>query len=473
MPCRAHYGVDLPAVRKFLDNTEELHIPIKKSVADPKFMDVLLVPQHHGPVTINFGPGDPETVCRQQHIKINVLPKLSSKETSKYFTCSGIEHRASSQDSSVRLNFLVTIHNPRNSIRERGGDQFLTVELNGKQQGNNKGEQVNMEGKVSYIGLGKYNVTAIVYDNIASPGLNLVLSYLGERIVSESCKTIEKRVMKLSQTLMSTNRANANRVSVTLKECPLLSASQSVLGGRWIGDQWVLNNCKWRSFTKEMATDCLKTKNILFAGDSHLREQFVSLTSFMSQPRSIFKNTKFQADRQYKVGSSTFSFWWTNSAFFAPPDKKKSDFKADIIYASLYLADFGSFYLGVSEFVYAVDASVKALLQRYPNVRLIWQLPHAIHPHKTHKDWFIMNGFIQQKQFRQHMYAKLVQIPEYGHRFFLFDPWDMTSTRYGSSSDGNHYFQNGKQFGGPVVFSKVQIVLNLMCRPTTNITREN
>ena len=538
MPCRAHYGVDLPAVRKLLDNTEELHVPspdlkstnycagqyerskricecqkkescesnsikynttdkihvgiafpiamktekyprflrvpphtkleeskvvvlgVKKSVEDPDFTDVLLVPQHHGPVTINFGPVEPGTDCRQQHIKLNVLPKLSSKDTPKYFTCSGMEHHVVAKDSSLSLNFIVTIHNPHNAIRARGGDQFLTAELNGKQQ-DGQGVEINIEAKIACIGDGKYNVTATVYDKIASPGLTLVLSYLGERIVSDSCKAIEKDIMESSNNLTLAGRMNA-----LLKECPLLSASRSVLGGRWIGDQWVLGSCKWRTFTKEMATDCLKNKNILFAGDSHLREQFVSMISFMSQPRSIFETTKFQHDREYKLGNSTFSFWWTNSAFFAPPDKKKSNFKADIMYASLYLADFGSFYLGITEFVYAVDASVKALLHRYPHSRLIWQLPHALHPHKTHNDWFVMNGFEQQKQFRQELYAKLVQIPEYGHRFFIFDPWDMTSTRHGSSSDGNHYFQNGKRFGGPVVFSKVQIVLNLMCRQT-------
>ncbi len=247
-------------------------------------------------------------------------------------------------------------------------------------------------------------------------------------------------------------------------ECAIAVASQSIIGQRWIGDKWVPSNCKWRKYTKGATIDCLKDKNILFAGDSHLREQFVSLVSFMSQPRNVFQTTKFQQDRQYKVGRSNFFFWWTNSAFFAPPDKKKSHFRPDIMYASLYLADFGSFYLGVSEFVYATHASVTALLNKYPHTRLIWQLPHAIHPHKTHKDWFVMNGFEQQRQFRQQLYRKLVQIPEFGDRFFLFDPWDMTSTRHGSSSDGNHYFQRGKSFGGPVVFSKVQIVLNLMCR---------
>ena len=80
-----------------------------------------------------------------------------------------------------------------------------------------------------------------------------------------------------------------------------------------------------------------------------------------------------------------------------------------------------------------------------------------------------MNGFAQQAEMRGALRRALQALN--ATRLLLFDPWDITSTRDASSSDGNHYWQQPPSvFGGATVRAKVQVLLNLLCRTVSHHT---
>lgn len=190
---------------------------------------------------------------------------------------------------------------------------------------------------------------------------------------------------------------------------------------------------------------------------------------------------KFQEDKEFSVGHDTkLTFWWTNSAFLAPPHlhPTSTHAKTAVIYMSMYLADYGSYFRGVPAFADAAADSTRRLQAAFPSWRVIWHLPHALHPGVGHQDWRIMNGWQQQVQMRAALRDALLQrssspapssaptLPS--QPLGLLDPWDLTLSKAALTKDGNHYWVKGEPLGGQVVSTKTQILLNLLCRSVSD-----
>ena len=225
-----------------------------------------------------------------------------------------------------------------------------------------------------------------------------------------------------------------------------------------------------------------------------MREQFVALYELLQEHRmpdqvnltgdnqslhSENNTLKFQTDKLFSVGHDTqLVFWWTNSAFLAPPHLHPSSTltRADVIYMSMYLADYGAYFRGVQAFADAAADSTRRVQKAHPISRLIWHLPHALHPSVGDPNWRIMNGWQQQVQMRAALRDALLaraeklssssarsSAPEPSQPLGLLDPWDLTLSNADLTKDGNHYWVQGESLGGKVVCAKTQILLNLLC----------
>ena len=91
---------------------------------------------------------------------------------------------------------------------------------------------------------------------------------------------------------------------------------------------------------------------------------------------------KFQTDKQFSVGRDTqLVFWWTNSAFLAPPHLHPTSTHArvDVIYMSMYLADYGSYFRGVQAFADAAADSTRRVQEAHPSSRVMFTVSHHMH----------------------------------------------------------------------------------------------
>ncbi len=355
------------------------------------------------------------------------------------------------------------------AVRSLGFDQFLTVDLM------SSGGRFVYAANTTDLQNGSYAISYRLPPGVGDATLSM--SYLDRPLNGESCGS--PNLNRFSRLGLSTSTATVRRITViqrkkpniistraseVIPECSLSFASWQHPGW-WDGAHWQPLSCRWRNFTQDSAQQCLAGRTMIFAGDSHMREQFVSLVALLGGPPQF----KFQEDRSFTVGLNTsLRFWWTNSAFLAPPHLKDPEaIPPDFFYLSLYLADYGSYFRGVDAFAAEAAMSTEALGKQYPAARMFWHLPHAIHPGKSHRDWRIMNGWEQQRQIREAL-RRALQVVE---GLEIFDPWELTRPRSDLSKDGNHYWQEGtpSRRGGIVVEAKVQILLNLICRSEANI----
>ena len=166
---------------------------------------------------------------------------------------------------------------------------------------------------------------------------------------------------------------------------------------------------------------------------------------------------KFQEDVAVQVGTTSIRFWWTNTAFFSPPHMKQH---VDgcipgrcFFFGGYYLADMGSFFMGVEEFARTAAMSTSKLADQYPDVDVTWHLPHAVHPSKSKKPYDVVNSWTTQREFRENLKREFVKSAP---KVSLLDPFEMTKMRVELTVDGNHY-------SNEINFMKLDMWLTSVC----------
>jgi hypothetical protein len=343
--------------------------------------------------------------------------------------------------------FTIDVYDSDGSLRSLGLDQFLEVDLSSIDG------QVTFSAETTDFRNGSYGISFSVPPGVSSAAISI--RYMGTAVTGPSCSNQMARVLSIDE---------GGRLQKADEECPLELASRRITGAWHNSSTWKPIGCHWRSFSAAAAQQCLAGHKITFCGDSHMREQFVSLVELLQGGGGF----EFKPDVTFKVGqNTTLRFWWTNSVFLAPFHEKPQEVSPDVFYMSAYLADYGSYFRGVEEYANAAAASTVQLHQQYPAARLLWHLPHVLHPGKSNPDWRVMNGWEQQHQMRGALKEALHNASSALAQPLLagaFDPWDLTRPVGWASKDGNHYWQSGKPRGGAVLTAKVEVLLNLLCR---------
>ena len=215
---------------------------------------------------------------------------------------------------------------------------------------------------------------------------------------------------------------------------PLLSQQPGhwdIPSKRWMGT----SGCEYRAFSQQEASQCLDGKNIMFFGDSHVRALYEELNSLLAGGQA--NHEKYHTDKTAQIGSIAITFWFANSAFLSAPHHKPTspDTKIHHIFGGYYLADMGSFFMGVKEYSHSATTSTEKLRQMH-KAQVTWHLPHAVHPEKTQEPFDMINSWGIQREIRKQL---LLDFALHAPNVDLFDPLAMTQCRSDATEDGNHY----------------------------------
>jgi hypothetical protein len=257
----------------------------------------------------------------------------------------------------------------------------------------------------------------------------------------------------------------------------ICSSMSDITTGQWNSEGlWVPTHCQMHIFNTAQTRECLSKRNLIFSGDSLLRNIASSLTNLIGVNASSWPSWG-QRDTEYLLGrarvdSADFSVWWTPSAFFQTPAQTgaKLGMTRSVVVLSVGVWDMGEYFRGVDAWRKGIESFLRATLEQMRADSDIWVLQiHKLWPNRCnqslprHKLDLCVNSNSDE---RSHLFRDAlsdavacvaVESPK-KQRIRMFSTFGMTNTAFaqGDGEDAVHY-------GKRTTDMEAQLLLNAIC----------